>query len=291
MRHRFTRPILENHSQLCCKSQSTSTRLRTKGRRRWVCDRAAFTLIELLVVIAIIAILASLLLPALAKAKSTAKRAACISNFKQWGLALTMYLQDNEEALPRESFGSGTVLNNWAQVKDPNNYDIWYNALPPQVDLPRAADYFARRGDFYEKNSLFHCPSARFPKGIAAGSGNYPLFSMSMNSKLIEAPAVTMTVTAVARPSQTVMFLENLLAGEPPVDPTQAATELGQPSSYASRFVARHEGRGNLVFLDGHVETLRGNEVVETTSGPNRGKAILPQTKIIWTPDPNTNPN
>jgi prepilin-type N-terminal cleavage/methylation domain-containing protein/prepilin-type processing-associated H-X9-DG protein len=251
----------------------------------------AFTLIELLVVIAIIAILASLLLPALARAKATAKRAACMSNLKQWGLALTMYLQDNEDALPRESFGPGTVLNNWAQVNDPKNFDVWYNALPPQVDLPRAASYFSRRADFYEKNSLFHCPSARFPKGITSGAGNYPLFSMSMNSKLIEAPAVTILVGAVARPSQTVMFLENLLAGEPLVDPTQTTAELGQPSSYASRFVARHEGRGNLVFLDGHVETFRGSEVVETISGPNRGKAIMPQVKIVWTPNPDSNPN
>jgi prepilin-type N-terminal cleavage/methylation domain-containing protein/prepilin-type processing-associated H-X9-DG protein len=251
--------------------------------------RRAFTLIELLVVIAIIAILAALLLPALAKAKSTAKRTACLSNFKQWGLALTMYVQDNEESLPRESFGSGTVLNNWAQVRDPANYDVWYNALPPLVSHPRAADYFTRRPDFYERSSFFHCPAAQFPPGYA--TGNNPLFSMSMNSKLIEAPRLTLRVSEVLVPSSTVMFLDNLLARETPVDPAQPTTDLGQPSSYASRFVARHDRRGNLVFLDGHVEHFAGIEVVETRSGPHRGKAILPQDKIIWTPDPADNPN
>jgi prepilin-type processing-associated H-X9-DG protein len=88
-----------------------------------------------------------------------------------------------------------------------------------------------------------------------------------------------------------VIFLENLLSGEAPVDPAQAADNLGQPSSYASRFVARHDGRGNLVFVDGHAEHFRGNEVVETSPGPYRGKAIIPQTRIIWTPNPTDNPN
>jgi len=82
------------------------------------------------------------------------------------------------------------------------------------------------------------------------------------------------------------------LKGEPKVDPAQADSDLGQPASYASRFVARHRGVGNLVFTDGHAETLKGNRVVETTPGsPNKGKAILPQTQLIWTADPNSNPN
>ncbi len=248
-----------------------------------------FTLIELLVVIAIIAILAAMLLPALARAKSSAQRVACLNKQRQWGLAMLMYTQDNEETVPRESETQGSTLLNWAQVVAGDGSDVWYNALPRSIKLKGAADYLADKPAFYSTDSLFHCPNAPFTAATPLDSLVY--FSLAMNSKLISGSATTIKINSIKLPSNTVIFLENRLTGDPLVDANQAKTDLGQPSSYANRFAARHAKSGNLVFADGHAATYKGLQVVQTQPGPDEGKAILPQTEIVWTIDPVSSPN
>jgi prepilin-type N-terminal cleavage/methylation domain-containing protein/prepilin-type processing-associated H-X9-DG protein len=258
-------------------------------------NRRAFTLIELLVVIAIIAILASLLLPVLNRAKIAAQRTACLNKLKQWDLAQIMFAQDNNDYIPRESaVPGGSTLEFWAKVAGQGSDDIWYNALPRSINQPTASSYHPNNHtNFYDASSLFHCPTAFINNnsGIVQ-NGPYAYFSIAMDSKLIVGSGTTtIRVSAIKQPVATVFFLENRLPNEAMVDAQQATTYLGQPSSYANRFVARHGGEGNLAFVDGHAASFKGNHVVQTKSGdPNEGKALLPQTEIVWTTDPSVSP-
>lgn len=78
-----------------------------------------FTLIELLVVIAIIAMLLSILLPSLKKAKEQARKTICQSNLRQWGVVWVMYLQDNEDTFPSQFDANPNVKAHWFSATRP----------------------------------------------------------------------------------------------------------------------------------------------------------------------------
>ncbi len=102
-------------------------------------DRSAFTLIELLVVVAIIALLISILLPALGKAKENGRRAVCLSNLHHLGQAFQQYLHDNADRLPAACFLPSV------ESLDPNGEP--YEPITAFMEP-------------YVKNlELFHCPS------------------------------------------------------------------------------------------------------------------------------------
>src|SRR5579875_2969238 len=92
-----------------CKSVVTLDNLSFSCYGGNLMKRSGFTLIELLVVIAIIAILAAILFPVFAQAREKARAIACLSNCRQIGLALSMYLQDWDEQLPPAWIGYPTV--------------------------------------------------------------------------------------------------------------------------------------------------------------------------------------
>lgn len=116
-------------------------------------SRMSFTLVELLVVIAIIAILASLLLPALNKAREMAKTAVCASNMRQTGLLILQYASDNGEIVPLLFDGTSNVT-----YADGNTRCYWYSYLMPALGLNSRASVtsaIAKNGGL----PLLVCPS------------------------------------------------------------------------------------------------------------------------------------
>lgn len=170
----------------------------------------AFTLIELLVVIAIIAILAAILFPVFAQAKEAAKKTQSLSNVKQLGTSINIYIADSDDTFPQSETGGGSSTNPyipWTTAIFPyvKNGDNGINPAEPAVLIPRS----------YGNGGLFRSPGnpraeARF--GNSAGSFNYGVH-MSMFVMNYEHPGTGvvnpgLSATAIDLPADKIMMIE-----------------------------------------------------------------------------------
>jgi prepilin-type N-terminal cleavage/methylation domain-containing protein/prepilin-type processing-associated H-X9-DG protein len=226
--------------------------------------REAFTLIELLVVIAIIAILAALLVPALARAKAKAKSVECINDLKQWGYACAMYSDDHDDEFPYE----GTPGN----ISTGPNLDGWFNTVAQYAGQQPLKDLYATgQTPLPGTRNLFMCPSVSRPPSYPVNV-NKAFFTYGFNDRMDPNTVLAkFKRSVVERVAETIIFCEN--------DATN------YPSTTGFYAPARHGGKGQFVFADGHAEPVLEKDfrrsVPEDQNSVNEWKT---PRKVYWYP-------
>lgn len=243
-----------------------------------------FTILEMLVVVAIVVILAALVIPVYSSFVTRGFQNAALNNMRQLAAAFGTFAAQNDGRLPLED-ASGP--NSWEAAAAPENEKVWYNALPHALGVSGVADYAHDPSGFYTKADILYLPGAKYPK---SGRLERPIFAIAMNSRLQrkddKGVKSDLRVGQIVQPSRTVLLFEQGVKGEKKSNGGAQGAFDGAPKGTARSFVGRYNGLGVVCFVDGHAELYKPSDLLTDT-----GRLIFPQTDVIWTVNPETNPN
>jgi prepilin-type N-terminal cleavage/methylation domain-containing protein/prepilin-type processing-associated H-X9-DG protein len=237
-----------------------------------------FTLIELLVVIAIIAILASMLLPALKSARDKAKAIYCQSNLKQCSTATISYFNDNNDWIPFAYHETETNYSGYATPSAP----AWYCLLAPYLNVPVRPEATIAHYALGESGAskitqpiVFTCPSDSFdypsshPVSYAPGLRIASAAAKNNNQRRGK-------IGQIVRPSSKAWLNE---AKKYESNPDLPAVVMNEghiiPGDELEKFSDRHSGAGNILFFDMHVDRVPYRDVQSPSAGSIVYKGIF----------------
>lgn len=214
-----------------------------------------FTLIELLVVVAIIAILASMILPALARAKDKAKAITCLNNLKQWGTAAHLYAADNGDFLPSDGSAAPSPTAHYTYG--------WYIDLPHALSIPTYEEMpWRTNADIEPGQSIWICPANRL-RSSGKNLWHYSLNDVYNGTKTNDHQ---IKLSSIPFPNLLVWIYD---------------TKKNVPHDDASAVHTNLHNRGaQIVFLDGHATRFKNTEYWNfKTDDP-----ITNNPAIVWVP-------
>ena len=280
--------------------------------RKSLGEQTAFTLIELLVVIAIIAILAAMLLPALARAKAQAKQANCLSNLRQIGIGLTLYVTDNKvypgcysplgQTQPFEAANSYVWMSRILQGMGGNRKVFCCPAAPADAMWDTNVNKtLGAPGDPFAVT-----PATRFSLGIndwGLGNANNVFDQLGLGGDVtggvskgplkdsaVVAPARMLAIadTRALKPNSNSSSVDTG-SWEANLDPTDTTSPTGGqlPSN-------RHQYMTDVLFCDGHCEKAVRNQMIDPSPAslwrPRWNNDNKPHFELSWPTLPASSP-